>query len=310
MQIYFNPTGLTDFSEATKERLQRALPYANFTFAPNTNYNAEIIIGYPSIVKRENFDEYPRLKAIHLLSTGYDELDLNHLKSRNIRLINARATTSVAISELVLGQILNFNYNLTVYHKLQDQKIWRRYFTSIELQGANALILGAGVIGQSIAKRLKGLGVKVEGYRRRNVKTPHFSKIYTDLDEVKALIPHYDYIIVALPLSKATTNLIDMSWFEKMDKNALFINIARGEIVVEEHLNEALKQEMIRGAILDVTKKEPLPIDSPLWERENLRLTPHISFYSNRFLDNIISLIITNLESYHHGVNIETEVKL
>ena len=129
MQIYFNPTGLTDFSEATKEQLQKALPFANFTFAPNTNYNAEIIIGYPSIVKRENFDEYPRLKAIHLLSTGYDELDLNHLKSRNIRLINARATTSVAISELVLGQILNFNYNLTVYHKLQDQKIWRRYFT-------------------------------------------------------------------------------------------------------------------------------------------------------------------------------------
>ncbi|MFA5486003.1 MAG: D-2-hydroxyacid dehydrogenase [Bacilli bacterium] len=310
MQIYFNPTGLTDFSEATKEQLQKALPFANFTFAPNTNYNAEIIIGYPSIVKRENFDEYPRLKAIHLLSTGYDELDLNHLKSRNIRLINARATTSVAISELVLGQILNFNYNLTVYHKLQDQKIWRRYFTSIELQGANALILGAGVIGQSIAKRLKVMGVNVEGYRRRNIKTPHFSKIYTDLAEVKALIPNYDYIIVALPLSKATTNLIDMSWFEKMDKNALFINIARGEIVVEEHLNEALKKDLIRGAILDVTKKEPLPIDSPLWERDNLRLTPHISFYSNRFLDNIISLIITNLEHYHKGQSVETEVKL
>lgn len=310
MQIYFNPTGLTDFNEATKAWLQRALPFANFTFAPDRNYNAEIIIGYPSIVKRENFDEYPHLKAIHLLSTGYDELDLELLKGRKVRLINARATTSVAIAELVIGQILNFNYNLTVYHKLQDQKIWRRYYTSIELQGSNALILGAGVIGQSIAKRLKALGVNVEGYRRRDVKTPHFSKIYTDLKSVKKVVGTYDYVIVALPLSSATINLIDYSWFKAMDEKALFINIARGDIVVEEDLSKALDDGLIRGAILDVTKKEPLPIDSPLWEKEHLRLTPHISFYSNRFLDNIIKLIITNLSNLKEGLSLETEVKL
>lgn len=310
MKIYFIPTGLTDFNEETKARLQAALPFASFIYPPSVDYNAEIIIGYPSLVNRENLNEYPRLKAIHLLSTGYDELDLEFLKARGIRLINAKATTSVAIAELVIGQILNMNYNLTVYHKLQDQKIWRRYFTSIELTNSKALILGAGVIGQSIAKRLKALGVTLTGYRRRSIKTPHFHELYTDLNEIKAKLPSFDYVIIAMPLSKETRDLFDYSWFKLLAPHALLINIARGELIVEEDLHRALSEKLFRGAILDVTRKEPLPIDSPLWELDNLRLTPHIAFYSNRFLENIITLIIANVQNYHLGRPLETEVKL
>lgn len=310
MQIYFIPNGLTDFNEETKRYLADALPFARFTFAPERNNNAEIIIGYPTLVLREDLNNYPRLKAIHLLSTGYDELDLEALKSRKIRLFNAKATSSVAIAELVIGQILNMNYNLTVYHKLQDQKIWRRYFTSIELHDSKALILGAGAIGQAIAKRLKALGVTLTGYRRRDIKTPHFSEVYTDISMVKKIVGNFDYVIVALPLSKETKDLIDYSWFKKMSPHALFINIARGEIIVEDDLTKALDEKLIRGAILDVTRKEPLPIDSPLWDEPNVRLTPHVSFYSNRFLDNILKLLITNLENYKNNLPLETEIKL
>lgn len=310
MQIYFIQNGLTDFSEHTKDILRKEIPFATISFAPHINYNAEVIISYPQNILKLNISDFPRLKVIHLLSAGYDELDLELLKARNIRLFNARATSSTAIAELVIGQILNMNYNLTVYHRLQEQKIWHRHFTSIELAGSKAIILGSGAIGQAIAKRLKLLGVHVTGYRRRDIKTPHFHEMIFDLERVKDLLPTFDYVILALPLSKDTKNVVDYSWFLKMKPSALFINIARGDIVVEGDLNKALNEALIRGAILDVTKKEPLPIDSPLWSQEHIRLTPHVAFYSNKYLDNVLNLIINNLHNYKQAEKVETEVKL
>lgn len=310
MHIYFNPIGLTDFSEETKAYLRENVPFATFTFAPDINYNAEVIISYPQVLVKEDLENYQKLKVIHLLSSGYDDLDLHYLKARNIRLFNAKATSATAISELVIGQILNFNYNLTLYHKLQDQKIWKRYYTSIELDGANALVLGAGAIGQAVAKRLKAFNVKSTGYRRRNVKTPHFHEIITDLSVVKKRLNTFQYIIVALPLHASTADLIDLSWFKRMHPSALFINIARGDIVVENDLVEALNTNLIRGAILDVTRKEPLPIDAALWDERNLRLTPHIAFYSDKYLNNVLSLIIKNLHHLQNNEKAETEIKL
>lgn len=310
MQIYLNQVGLTDFSAQTEELIRKNLPFANFTFAPDINYNAEVIVSYPQVLHKEVLENYPRLKVIQLLSSGYDELDLNYLKARNIRLFTAKATSSTAISEFVIGQILNFNYNLTLYHKLQDDKIWKRHFTSIELNNSNALILGAGAIGQAIGKRLKAFNVDVTFYRRRAIKTPHAKETLTDLSEVINRLHTFDYIIVALPLAEETTNLIDYSWFSKMKASTLFINIARGDIVVEDDLVRALEEGIIRGVTTDVTRKEPLPIDSPLWELKDLRLTPHVAFYSNKYLHNVITLVIDNLTRVFENNKIPTEVIL
>lgn len=310
MQIYFNHNGLTDFNEETKHFLKMELSSVSFTFAPEINYNAEIIVSYSMTLVNLNLDDFPRLKMIHLLNTGYEELDLSYLKKRNIRLINARATSKVAIAEFVIGQILNMNYNFTLYHDFQDQKIWRRHYTSIELEDSTCLIIGAGAIGQAIAKRLKAFNVKSSCYRRKPGKTPNFANVYTDLDEVKALLPSFDYVIMALPSTPETRKMINYNWFKKMNPNALFINIARGDLIIEDDLSKALSNNLIRGAILDVTTKEPLPIDSPLWEQERVLITPHISFYSDKYLENVITLLISNLQKYFNGRRIPTEIKL
>lgn len=310
MQIYFNQVGLTDFNEQTKAFLRHALPFAQFTFAPEVNYQAEMIVCYPPHLNKLALEDFPRLKVIHLLSTGYDELDLESLKARGIRLINARATSSVAIAEYVIGQILNMNYNLTTYHDLQAQKIWRRHYTSIELEQSRVLILGAGAISLSLAARLKAFHARVTTYRQQKKIENHVDEVLTNLSDVKKILHAFDYVVCALPSSVETRNLIDKSWFTAMHKDALFINIARGDLVVEEDLITAIKNNRIRGAILDVTRKEPLPMDSPLWELPNVVLTPHISFYSNRYLDNVLSLFITNLNQYHNQLPIETEVTL
>lgn len=310
MQIYFNQVGLTDFNEQTKAFLRNALPFAVFTFAPEINYQADMIVSYPQPLKKLALNDFPRLKVIHLLSTGYDEIDLEYLKARGIRLINARATSSVAIAEYVIGQILNMNYNLTTYHDLQAQKIWRRHFTSIELEQSRVLILGAGAISLSLAARLQAFHTHITTYRQQEKIELHVDKVITKLSDVKKGLHSFDYVICALPSSSETRNFIDKTWFAAMNRNALFINVARGDLVVEEDLIAALKANQIRGAILDVTRKEPLPMDSPFWELPNALITPHISFYSNRYLDNVLSLLITNLNQYINQLPIETEINL
>lgn len=310
MQIYFNQIGLTDFNEQTKAFLRNAFPAVTFTFAPEINYQAEIIVSYPQPIKKLNLTDFPRLKVIHLLSVGYDELDIDYLKLRGIRLFNARATSSVAIAEYIIGQILNVNYNLTTYHDLQAQKIWRRHFTSIELDQSRVLILGAGAISLSLAARLKGFHAHITTYRQQQKIESNVDEVMTDLAEVKDALHTFDYIVLALPSTNETRNLLDASWFKAMNERALLINIARGDLVVEEDLIVALKENQIRGAILDVTRKEPLPMDSPLWELPNVVITPHISFYSNRYLDNVLSLFITNLNQYLAHLPIETEIRL
>lgn len=310
MQIYFNQAGLTDFNEKTMAYLRETLPFATFTFAPQTNYNADIIISYPALLYKEVLENYPQLKVIQLLSSGYNELDVRYLKRRGIRLFSAKATSSTAISEFVIGQILNFNYNLTLYHKLQDQKVWKRYFTSMELTHTSALILGAGAIGQAIAKRLKVFDVDITFYRKRALRTPHANSVYTNIEDVKALLPTFDYVIVAMPLDDSTKDLINYAWFKKMKPSSLFINVARGDIVVEADLVRALKAELIRGAATDVTRKEPLPIDSPLWDAPALHLTPHVAFYSDKYLANVIALVISNIQNVAAYKKVKTEIKL
>ena len=163
---------------------------------------------------------------------------------------------------------------------------------------------------QAIAKRLKAFDVDVTFYRRRDIKTAHASRVLTHIRDVKALLPTFDYVIVALPLDPSTADLIDYDWFTRMKASSLFINVARGDIVVEAHLKRALAETLIRGAATDVTRKEPLPIDSPLWDVGTLHLTPHVAFYSDKYLANVIGLVIKNIEKVKLNKQIATEIKL
>lgn len=310
MKIALITTGVRDFSDSKVNYLKAALPDVTFSCSPEVDFAAEMIIGYPGALLALSLSNFPHLKAIQLLSVGYDTLDLAYLKARSIRLFTAYQTSSTAISEFVIGQILNVNYELSFYKQKQAEKEWYPCYNARGLLGAQALILGTGAIGGALAQRLSSFGVSVTGFRRNPAIPPHFVAVYTDLANVKANLSEFDYIISALPLSKETTNLIDYSWFLKMKKSALFINVARGALVNKSDLERALNEVLIRGAILDVMTAEPLPRSSTLWELPNVFITPHIAYYNNQTIDNIIALLVSNIQRYLVGEPIQGEISL
>ncbi len=310
MKIVLVTTGVRDLTSTKIDYLKSMLPHISFSTSLPYDFEAEIIIGYPGAVLELGLNNFPHLKAIQLLSVGYDTLDLVYLKQRSIRLFTAYQTSSTSISEFVIGQILNLNYELSFYKQKQSMNEWFPRYKAIGLLGSKALILGAGAIGSALAKRLSVFGVDVTGFRKTPTIPPHFADIYTDLADVKANLETFDYIISALPLSKETTNLINYSWFKNMKKSAVFINVARGAIVNETDLIRAINEELIRGAILDVVQTEPLPASSPLWALPNVFLTPHISYYNNQNIDNLLALLVTNLTRYLKHEQIQGEINL
>ncbi len=310
MKIVLLTAGLKDLTTSKLDYLKSSLPVVSFSTAAPYDLDAEIIIGYPGPILALNLNDFPLLKVIHLLSVGYDTLDLEALKKRSIRLLTAHDTSSAAISELVIGQILNVNYELFKYKEQQNKKEWRPHYNALGLSDSKVLILGTGAIGSSLALRLNAFEVNVTGFRKSAAIPPHFAAIYTDLAKVKANLSAFDYVINTLPLSSETTNLIDYSWFSKMKENALFINVARGAVVNENDLEIALDRGMIRGAIVDVVRSEPLPPSSLLWEKPNVFITPHIAYYNNQTIDNIIALLISNVKSFIANEAILGEIKL
>lgn len=157
------------------------------------------------------------------------------------------------------------------------------------------------MIGKETAKIAKAFGMKVLGVRHSGNPLEFVDEMYTT-DQLNVFLPNCDYVVVTLPLTQKTSRLFGAVQFKQMKPSAFFINIGRGEIVVESELIQALKEGTIAGAGLDVFEKEPLHLDSPLWEMDNVIITPHTSgsteYYDQRVIENIL---IPNLKNYIAG---------
>ena len=136
--------------------------------------------------------------------------------------------------------------------------------------------MGLGAIGSVVAKKSKAAGMRVVSWDLRHREAPFVDKQYI-AEELHDFLQEADYVVVVLPVTKETVNMINKDIFRRMKTNACLINICRGELVDEDALCDALKQEEIAGAVIDVVKDEPLPSDNKLWNCPNLIITPHIS---------------------------------
>ncbi len=169
-----------------------------------------------------------------------------------------------------------------------------------ELANATVLIIGAGNIGQAIAARAKAFGARVWGSRRRAEPLPNFDKV-VGADEWQTLLPEVDYLVIATPLTPKTKGLIDEKVLRSLPNHAYLINIARGAIVDEAALTQALSEGWIAGAGLDTVATEPLPPESPLWSLPNIFITPHTSAISPALKGRIAELFLDNLQRYKIG---------
>ncbi|MEH6994826.1 D-2-hydroxyacid dehydrogenase [Neobacillus drentensis] len=264
-------------------------------------HGAEIIAGWKKGIEKDCLTPHSQLKWLQTWSAGVDSLPLETLESRNINVTSANGVHAYPISETIFALMLSLTRRIHTYVKNQQERKWHHSNMNLEMHKKTVGIIGVGTIGKEAAKIAKAFGMKVLGVRHSGKQQEFVDEMYTN-NQLDAVLPQCDYVVVTLPLTKETNRLFGAKQFDLMKSSAFFINIGRGEIVVEEDLISALQRGQIAGAGLDVFEQEPLTVDSPLWEMENVIITPHTSGSTEHYNQRVIEdILIPNLKNYISG---------
>lgn len=262
--------------------------------------NCNILLTYGEDLTPEVINHCNRLAWIHVISAGLDRVPFKEIKSRGILMTNAKGIHKGPMAEHTLGIMLMFSRRLMDFYNQQRSQIWDRALRLEELSGKTLGIIGAGSIGAEIGKKSKAFGMKTIGMVSNPRQIEGLDEII-DLTHFDYLLKMSDYIVVSVPLTASTINLIGKEELALMRTNAVLINISRGKVVDEEALIEVLKNRRIRGAALDAFVEEPLPIEHPFWKLDNCFITPHISSRSPLYMERALDIFRDNLESFLKG---------
>jgi len=248
----------------------------------------------------EVLDAAPALKWIHLASAGVDHALYPALLQRPIILTNSAGIYAIPIAEHVLAMMLALSRKIPEMVRAQAEARWAGVSGS-ELAESTVLIVGLGGIGSRVAARCAAFGMRVIATRRR-VKLPStgVDAVYS-ADRLRDALPQADWVVVCAPLTTETRHMVGPAEFALMKPGAGLINIARGGLVDEEALVDALRSGHLAGAGLDVFAEEPLPPTSPLWSQPNVIVSPHSAGSSPRSIPRTLRLFEENLRRYLSG---------
>lgn len=256
---------------------------------------ADIIFSISSFPQKI-LDQAMNLKWLQVSSAGVNQLPLTSLRDRGILLTNVRGMHGDCISEYVLAMMFALNRQIPQVLQYQKAGQWHKLSQSM-LKDRTLGIIGLGGIGQVLAQKASALGMNVIGLRNSTKPAEHVSHMYLQKD-ICDFMAHSDYVAVCCPLTPETTGLVSKEAIASMKPTASLINIARGQVVDESALIEALQQKKIASAALDVFWKEPLPESSPLWKLDNLILTPHVAGDMVDYTERAAKIFTDNLERY------------
>jgi phosphoglycerate dehydrogenase-like enzyme len=260
---------------------------------------AEIYFGIrvlPDLVARS-----PKLQWVQLVAHGIDHIH-GDIMNGGVTVTTGRSSYAPIIAEHVLLLMLMLVRQAPRFMAHQQERRWERLYPG-ELQGRTVGLVGLGSIGMAVARAARGFGMKVMATRR----TAAAGEVFPDVDEVvppgslNYLLQHSDFVVLCVPLTQETRGIIGREELRAMKPTAYLINVARGGVVEDAILAEALGEGWIAGAGLDVFDKEPLPADSPLWSTPNTIVTPHMAGLSGRFVERATSLFCENLGRYIRG---------
>jgi phosphoglycerate dehydrogenase-like enzyme len=251
-------------------------------------------------------DRATKLRFIQSIGAGTDQFPREELARRGIRLASARGVNCRAVAEHAMALILALARRLPEARDNQAKKVWRGMIGDLaeredELGGKTLLVIGLGQIGGRIAQLAKAFDMRVIGLRRDPAADRGAADTVHTMGELRSLLPEADVVVLACPLTKQTENLIDTAALARMKPSAHLVNVARGRIVDEAALVEALAARRIAGAGLDVTAEEPLAPNSLLWGMEHVLLTPHTAGETRHCEDNVIEVLRDNLERLWRG---------
>ncbi|UKS27901.1 D-2-hydroxyacid dehydrogenase [Paenibacillus sp. HWE-109] len=268
---------------------------------------SQIVVGWP---KAEWLAESP-VRLVQLGSVGYDAfLGNTHQEGTTFALCNAGGVMSVAVAEHLIAMMFALTRRISHHIRDMNEHKWRRQLEYEEVFDSTACIVGVGGIGTEIARRLRALGVRTIGVRREIGEShPYLDEMYPS-SRLQEAVAQADHVILILPGNASTEKLFDTAMFASMKKGAYFYNLARGSIVDENALHAALSSGRLKGAGLDVFEVEPLPKGSPLWEMDNVIITPHSGGRSVKEFDRFCQLLLNNLMNFRDGKPFLNQVNL
>ncbi|MBR4880468.1 MAG: hydroxyacid dehydrogenase [Clostridia bacterium] len=239
-------------------------------------------------------EDFVSLKYIQLTSAGYDRVDIEYIRDKDIGIFNAGGVYSIPMAEFALAGVLELYKQSRFFWDNQKTRSWTKHRGLRELNGKTVCILGCGSVGTECAKRFKAFGARVVGIDLYPREDESYEKIYP-LDGLDGVIPDCDVLVLTLPLTEDTRHIINADRLALLSDSAVLVNIARGGVVD----TDALINELPRffGAVLDVFEEEPLAESSPLWNMDNVIITPHNSFVGENNNDRLLSVIKRNLEN-------------
>lgn len=258
--------------------------------------SADALLTFGTMTYERLVADAPRLRWIQALGTGTDGIiDLPSFRS-GITVTNIRGIHGAAMSEAALLAMLALSRSFPRAVRAQDRGSWERWPSRL-LDTRTAGIFGVGSIAEALAPRLKALGMTVVGISSAKRRVAGFDRIYPR-DQLLEAVASLDFLVILTPYSAATKNIVSAAVFAAMQPSAYVINLARGGVIDEQALIEALDRKQIAGAALDVFAEEPLPAGHPLWSRPDVVVTAHLGGLYDRYADDALPTIVHNLRCF------------
>jgi glycerate dehydrogenase len=267
--------------------------------------DAEVLITNKTPITRSIIYACPCLKYIGVLATGYNIVDIVAAKERNIVVTNIPTYGTAAVSQFAIALILEICHHIGHHDKAVHEGRWEKNddwcfwdYPLIELSGKTLGIIGLGRIGQSTAKIAKAMGMNVIAHDEFQSEDGKMAASYVSLD---TLFSESDVIALHCPLFPSTRGIINKNNIAKMKDGVIIINNARGPLIVEQDLADALNSGKVYAAGLDVVSSEPISVDSPLLKAQNCIITPHISWAPRESRRRLLGIAVQNLENFIRG---------
>lgn len=286
-----------------QQMLQEQFPEVHFHFTCKDKTllpAAEVLVTYGEDLMEEDIHTAGNLKWIMVASAGIEKMPHTAIAERGIIVSNVRGIHKTPMSESVMAHLLALKRSLPTIYRNQNNREWVRKTASTELKGSTALILGPGAIGSEIGRLLQAFGVHTIGCNRSGAPADYMAETIS-FEGIQGVLPQADTVISVLPSTKETKHLLRKEHFQAMKKEAVFMNFGRGDLVEEAVLIEALQNEELAFAVLDVFEQEPLPQDHPFWEMENVVVSPHVSSHSGKYVERALDIFIPNLRQWLSG---------
>ncbi|MBO0911999.1 MAG: D-2-hydroxyacid dehydrogenase [Acidobacteria bacterium] len=267
---------------------------------------ADVEVMFAPSLTAPQFLAAKKLRWIHSQSAAVHQFMFRELVASDVLLTNSREVHAPVVAEHVMAMIFALAKKIPAATRFQQERVWGQEaiwrLRPRDLAGRTLGLVGLGSIGRKVAKNASSLGMRVIAVRERPERErPEGVSEVLPSSKLAELLSESDYVVLSVPLTPQTTGLIGRRELAAMKADASLINVGRGPLVDEAALADALGQQKIGGAALDVFDKEPLPADSPLWKLDNLLITPHTAGMSEEMWERHYSLFRENLGRYLSG---------